>query len=367
MHEYQQFVHKFHISCTSLHSSCFAYCFRYGFLGNLINIKLNTMKRIFSLIFISIFLIAYSQKYENHKCVKGVWSEKLKRCIVSKNLKTNYGWDKSWNNTNEECKKCDSLKKSDRSANGTQCDKGYYWDGENCVENSVTKCDNDYHWDGNNCVKNSKIITLDKSEKKGVWCADGTWAATEEACNLKKELHTCPDGINVYQYSINECPQQNTYKINNLNTVELYNKSGVPLKKEYKDLGKINDYTFEIMSVTNLLDKSSENYLRVYGFFYKQTGTNKDEGIGKEFFLNQNEVNDFLFTTKSIIDFLPVKSTNNYTNISYITKDGFGIVGYKHNEGSGAWLQWDEWEETKLETKDLNDLVLILEKYKSGL
>ena len=76
------------------------------------------MKRIFSLIFISIFLIAYSQKYENHKCVKGVWSEKLKRCIVSKNLKTNYGWDKSWNNTNEECKKCDSLKKSDRSANG---------------------------------------------------------------------------------------------------------------------------------------------------------------------------------------------------------------------------------------------------------
>lgn len=270
------------------------------------------MKRIFSLIFISIFLIAYSQKYENHKCVKGVWSEKLKRCVVSKNLKTNYGWDKSWNNTNEECKKCDSL-------------------------------------------------------KKGVWCADGTWAATEEACNLKKGLHTCPDGINVYQYSINECPQQNIYKINNHNTVELYNKSGVPLKKEYNDLGKIKDYTFEIMSVTNLLDKSSENYLRVYGFFYKQTGTNKDKKIGKEFFLNQNEVNDFLFTTKSIIDFLPVKSTNNYTNISYITKDGFGIVGYKHNEGSGAWLQWDEWEETKLETKDLNDLVLILEKYKSGL
>lgn len=325
------------------------------------------MKKNFSLIFITIFLVAFSQKYVNNKCVKGFWNEKLKRCVVSKKLKTNDGFDKSWNNTNEECKKCDSLKKGDWNANGAQCDKGYYWDGEMCVENTVTKCDNGYHWDGNDCVKNSKIIKVDKSEKRGVWCTDGTWAATEEACILKKELHTCPDGINVYQYSINECPQLNTYKINNLNTIELYNKSGIPLKKEYKDLGKINDYTFEILRLTNLLDKSSENYLRVYGFFYKQTGTNKDEGIGKEFFLNQNEVNDLLYTTKSVIDFLPTKSTNSYTSISYITKDGFGIIGYKHNEGSGAWLQWDEWEETKLETKDLNDLVLILEKYKSGL
>lgn len=107
--------------------------------------------------------------------------------------------------------------------------------------------------------------------------------------------------------------------------VEMLNKEGVLLKKEFYDIGKIPVAEFQNVIITDISSGKRFGALRVQTSTYTSTGT--DTYIGT---LDYDEIEDCIKSLSFFKNGLIVSIPPTYTECAFKTKDGVSFGAYLH-------------------------------------
>lgn len=124
-------------------------------------------------------------------------------------------------------------------------------------------------------------------------------------------------------------------------TVELLQKDGVLLKKDFYDIGKISGVTFQNIVITDISTNQKTGALRIETYYYSSSlGT--DTYIGT---LDYDElagcIKSLTYIKENIITSLP----DNYVECEYKTKDGVSLGAFVRT--SKKEKEWNIYIQTK--------------------
>lgn len=131
-------------------------------------------------------------------------------------------------------------------------------------------------------------------------------------------------------------------------TLELLNKEGTLLTKDFKDLGKVGSLNFESLKITDVLTDSTTVALKVISTNYDINGIDKYTGVIDE---------DELDKTKNVLSYIcglmERPAPDEHPDITYSTRDGILIRAYigKYLSGPNAGKSyWSMFIQTRKNT-----------------
>lgn len=106
-------------------------------------------------------------------------------------------------------------------------------------------------------------------------------------------------------------------------TVKLLQKDGVLLRKDFYDIGKVEDVTFQNIIITDISTGEKTGALRLKTYYYSSLGT--DTYIGT---LDFDELEGCIKSLAYIKDNVITSLPETYTECEYKTKDGVSLGAY---------------------------------------
>lgn len=123
-------------------------------------------------------------------------------------------------------------------------------------------------------------------------------------------------------------------------TVELLQKDGVLLKKDFYDIGKTTGVTFQNIVITDISTGEKTGALRIETSYFSSIGT--DTYIGT---LDYDELAGCIKSLKYIKDNIITTLPDNYIECEYKTKDGVSLGAFLQTTKKGK--EWKIYIQTK--------------------